>query len=396
MTDATHVPPDMMGLPATEPPPEPPPDTDTTEGPPDVQASIRYVPFEDLYLEYKFWANPRSQTGLDDQSIQDLAASILSGTKSSGDDEEALTTHAGVRVPLEVVMVRANGSFINLVIDGQRRHRGIEAADLPPDTLVPVIDLEPEPIEWTREVANAYLLRALEAVGTRAGLSSFELSESAQRLRESKDAESDKEYTLAKIARSIGRSESWVSKILAARKAASPKLLHSWKTGEITDEQFKDLASQKDTTRQRADADAVVRARQAGDKGGARTLAKEQKLVAKAAKPPAATAATKGATPAGKATPATWSDVPPKAKAPDRKPPAFAVVEDFLGLAKKRPPTHDYVRGLMDGARWAVGLMDASKFGKPWEAYMRHVQGEKPPHKVKGGRPLAPHGKKRR
>jgi hypothetical protein len=72
-------------------------------------------------------------------------------------------------------------------------------------------------------------------------------------------------------------------------------------------------------------------------------------------------------------------------------------VEDFLGLALKRPPTHDYVRGLMDGARWAVGLMDAAKFGKPWEAYMRHVQGEKsPPSKIKGGRPLAPHGKKRR
>jgi hypothetical protein len=316
MTDATHVPPDMMGLPAPEPPPEPPPDTDTTEGPPDVQASIRYVPFEDLYLEYKFWANPRSQTGLDDQSIQDLAASILSGTKSSGDDEEALTTHAGVRVPLEVVMVRANGSFINLVIDGQRRHRGIEAANLPPDTLVPVIDLEPEPIEWTREVANAYLLRALEAVGTRAGLSSFELSESAQRLRESKDAESDnKEYTLAKIARSIGRSESWVSKILAARKAASPKLLHSWKTGEITDEQFKDLASQKDTARQRADADAVVKARQAGDKGGARTLAKEQKLVAKAAKPTAPTAA-KGAP-----TPGPARRCRRRAPTPHRRPP---------------------------------------------------------------------------
>lgn len=373
----------------------------------DVPRAIRYAAFEDLYLEYKFWANPRSQTGLDDTSIKELAESILSGTTSSGENEEEIRTYAGVRVPLEVVMIKSNGGFINLVIDGQRRYRGVETAGLPPDTLIPVYDLEIEPVDWTRELADKYLLRALDAVGTRAGLSSFELSESALRLRSSKDEETGKEFTLAKISRAIGRSESWVSRILSAREHASAKLLHSWKIGEVTDEQFKDLASVKNSARQRADVDAVVKARAAGDKSTARTLAKEQKLVATAApKPPKAD-------PPAKATKADATKAPPKGKPqavrgpqatlpiPEqpqpRKPPSFAVIEDFLGMAAKRPPTHDYVKGLMHGAAWASGLLDASKFGKPWQAYLDRVQGSKASKaKPPKGKPAKAKGAKKR
>lgn len=341
---------------------------------PEAQA-LRYVPFEALDLEYKFWANPRTHTGMGDTEIQDLATSILAGTQSGSEGGEEVKTYAGVRVPLEVVMIRSNGSFLNLVIDGQRRHKAIEVAHLPPDTLVPVLDLEPEPIEWTREIADYYLLRALSAVGTRAGLSSFELSESAVRLRDSKDKETGKPLTLAKIAAAIGRSESWCSRFLSARERASPKLIHQWKMGELTDEQFKDLAAERNPERQAENAKDVVEARTSGDRATARTIAKERKIVARSAAP----AEPKG----GKATGPTVSLGSSSAKAapaaepkPEpRKPPSFAIVEDLLDMGKRKPPTHDYVKGLMDGVRWASGLMDAAKFGKAWVAYMQHVAG---------------------
>ena len=382
MSEATPIPAPPDGEPDLPPPPELGAPTD--EDPPDVQKVIRYARFDELYLEYKFWANPRTTTGLSDPEIDELAQSILAGTTSTvaadGEDGNA-KVYAGVRVPLEVVKVTSNGGFISLIIDGQRRYRGVERAALPPDTLIPVYDLEHDPVDWTRELADQYLLRALDAVGTRAGLSSFELSEQAQRLRSSRDPETAKDYTLAKISAAIHRSESWVSKILAARAAATPKLLLAWKLGEVTDEQFKDLATVKDRVQQRANADAVVEARRQGDKTSARTTAKEQRELAKPARSAApakpapkdapknkgAAAPTSGKVVRG---PQTEMPIPPP-----RKPPSYAVIEDFLGLAKKRLPVHDYVKGLMDGARWATGNMDAALFARPWQAYMNHVQG---------------------
>jgi len=376
----------------------------STADPPEGQRAIRYVAFSTLLLETKWWANPRSQTGLDDASIEELTQSILSDTTSS-EVEEHVQTVAGVRVPLEVVQIFINGAVVNLVIDGQRRYRAVEKADLPPDTLIPVFDLESEPVTWTRELADKYLLRALDAVGTRAGLSSFELSEAAQRLRGSRDPDTGKDFILAKIAQAIRRSESWVSKILAAREHASPKLLLSWKTGEITDEQFKDLAAERDPGKQRDAASRVVEARKEGDKTGARVHAKEQRIAAQAepkpAKPPKASA-TKAPSSKAKAPRAQAPlPLPPPPARPVQpvKPltkPSYAVVDDFLAMATKKPPTHDYVRGLMDGARWVVGLKDAATFAKPWQAYMRHVQGIKPTKNVQPTKNVRSSKKRRR
>ena len=76
---------------------------------------------------------------------------------------------------------------------------------------------------------------------------------------------------------------------------------------------------------------------------------------------------------------------------PPRKPPPFAVVEDLVGTAEKRPPTHDYVKGIIDGARWATGLMDSALFSKAWHVYLGHVAGG-------GGKPIpaGPTGSKRK
>lgn len=332
--------------------------------------SERWVPYRDLVLEYLHWVNPRSVTGLDDASLSALASSIKAETTT---DENAV--YAGLHDRMKVVQIAANGSTINLVVDGQRRHRAIALAGLGDDVLVPVTDLEPDPVWWTRELAAKYLFSALEGVGTRAGLSGFELSENAERLRNEKDPDTGAEYTLAKIARAIGRSESWVSKTLTARRQATPKLLHQWKMGEITDEGFKDIARAKEAEQEKK-GEEVAEARKSSGRSAARTLAKETKVkaeraAAKAGGKSSAKAAKKKAD--GPVVRGPQQDLP--AVPPKRTPPSFAVVEDLLSTADKHPPTHDYVKGIMDGARWAVGLLDPGMFGKAWQTYIERAAG---------------------
>lgn len=367
-------------------PPTPTPTlaADNVVAPPEVHIQ-RWIPLGSLHLEYKYWENPRSVSGLSDEELQDLADSIRAGTSTGADGDERI--FAGINVALEVIRVKADtrAGYIDLVTDGQRRVRACLLARLPDDALIPVIDQEPEIVEMTPELAAKYTLRSWDGAATRKGLSSYEITESAERIRNTRDPDTGKPYTLARISASLHRSESWLSKMLAARKGASPKLLLSWKMAELTDEQFKDLAAVP-AGQQKAQTEAVVSARKGGDLGAARTQAREQRLAAvKAAKesapPKPAPSGKHKAKPESKspAAPAKVVRGPqgslPVIAAPARKPPSFAVVEDFLQLSEKRPPTHEYVQGLMDGARWASGLMDAAKFRAPWAAYIARVHG---------------------
>jgi len=361
-----------------------PSSSDVTESsdPPTTQPEqqpeeLRWARFGNLRLEHKFWTNPRTVTGLADDELQDMATTIKAGTVT---DETA--TYAGVRVALEVVKILDNGSVYDLVIDGQRRCRAMELAGLDQDdTLVRVIDLEPEPVTFTPALASKYLAHALRTVAHRAGLSSYELTENARRLRDMINPETSKEYTLVEIGATIGRHVSWVSRMLAAYKNAPPKLLHAWKIGEITDEVFKDTAVAKgdDET-----ASRVIEASRTGDKAGARTIAKERAIQHRqeqapdrAPKPgpvPKPKADPKPAASKGKEPEARKPASAPAPEAPVRKPPSFAVIEDFVGTAKRTPPTHDYVRGILAGAKWATGLQDPGSFSKPWHQYLAHVQ----------------------
>ena len=325
-----------------------------------IHSSTRWARMSELYLEYKFWMNPRSMTGLDDEKIGALAASILRGTKTTEDE-----VFAGIEDPLEVVQIETATGVINLIVDGQRRYLATKFAKLGDDAMLPVVDLEPEPVKWTADLAAKYLARALDKVGTREGLSSYELSESAERLRISTDPDTGKDYTLVAVASTVGRSESWVSKILAARERATPALLLSWKKGEITDEQFKDLSAVHKRAQKKAATD-VVEARKAGDLTGARTLVKEQKALA-VAKDKAKETAAAPERKLKKGEQAEMGLPPPK------KAPPFAVVEDMLATGAAHPPTHDYVKGMLDALKWDRGLMDAANFAKPWRTYTERI-----------------------
>lgn len=364
----------------------------------------RWVPLGELRLEHRYWQNPRRFSGLDKAGLEGLANSIKSRSTSEpvGDDTdpESDLVYAGIDDPLKVVQVLENGAVINLVIDGQRRICAIQTHGvLQPDALVPVIDLEPAPVVLTAELAAQYLLIALRTVGTRAGLSSFELAESAQRLRGCKNTDTGNEYTLLEIATEIGKSESWVSRMLKAMSQATPKVLLSWQEGSLTDEQFKDLSAQRDTAKQVEAAGKVLEAKKGGARGESRTIAKEQRELAKAAQPPrpakhakaAPSSPVKGAATAPK--PAKGEQISMPAT-PPRKPPPFAVVEDLLQTAEKTPPTHDYVKGLLDGVRWDRGLLDAAMFAKPFHAYTGRVAGSSgssaSPAKPKASKPPKP------
>ncbi len=340
---------------------------DAVWAPVDAFGQTRWVPFRDLRLEYKHWVNPRTTTGLDDASIAVLGNSIRSGTTS---DESGV--YAGVKQAMKVVQIAANGSIDLLVVDGQRRYLGVKAAGLPDDVMVPVVDLEPTPVDWTPAVATTYLLQALEEVGTRSGLSGFELSDNALRLRAQTDPATKKPYTIAVIAGVIGRSESWVSKILSARENASPALLLQWQKGEISEEMFKDLAALPKVDQRKKLAQVQELAKD--DKGAARAAVKEAKEIVrqKAADAKAAAKPEKESTKAAKSKPVVrgpQQEIPATVK----KSPPKTVIEDMLGLRTAHPPTNDYVKGVMDGIRWATGDIDASGFAKAWRDCMDRI-----------------------
>lgn len=366
-----------------------------------------HVPLKDLVLEYGPWKNPRRLTGLSDESIDALATSIASHTFSAGAD-----IFAGIQDPLLVVLVKAKSSVITLILDGQRRYlaanrnfqgRGREGGDV----LIPVRWRFEEPVDLTPALAAQLLAETLETAGTREGLASPELVDSAISLRESINTDTDKPYTLEEIGTKIGRGAPWISRMITAVKHATPKLRHSWETGEISDEKFLALAAERDQAEQERAAAAEEAARKAGDKATARAIARETqaraKSDAKAAKKAAeeAKARAKAEAKAAKAkkkpdskqaelpTVAPTSKVvpkpEPKAEAPKApKPMSRVITDEYLSLAKRTPPTHDYVKGVMHGIAAAAGAMDPDGFAKPWHAYVARASGK--PQTAKKGK----------
>ena len=375
-------------------------------------ASRRLAPLEKLHHRYidpeteMGFENPRRRTGLEDSALDELAESIKrhSLDPSGHIQKEDGRPVARPLVPLLVVKLKTSAGVIDLLWDGQRRSLASERA-FGKKALIEVIDLNNEPIDPTPDNLDKIEEMALEVGGQRAGLSSAELVEVAYRRRE------QRKQTLEQISKVIGRSQSWVSRMLTARGKASKKVLADWTRGLITDEQFKELAGSDDAT-----VDDVVKTRQDGNKAEARTRVKEiaesakekkarekaEKLAAKerakaeqkakkerereekAAKKGKPTKAAKnGVTPvvAGDQQTLTWTP-PPEVEKP-KKPvvPSRVILEDLVALREKRPPTHDYVKGIVDGVRYALGLVEPSAFAKPWMEYLARVGGTAKPSK---------------
>lgn len=330
------------------------------------------APLSSLVLEHQCWANPR--TILDDEKLAELGESIKDN---------------GILVPLHVARVMANGSMIHLVLDGQRRVLAGSRV-LAKNYEVPIVHAWPEVIDvLTWETSDKLLKIALDIGNRREALSSYELVETAERLK-------NRDKSNVEIARALNRSTTWVSRMLSARLAATPKLLSMWKRGEMSDEQFKALASEKDADKQGAAAEEVVAARAGGDKAEARMKAREVGAANKPSKPakqdkakPAAATATqkpaKAATVSG-AQPPLPIDPPVPVK---KKPLQAFVLEQMLELATKAPPVHDYVRGVFDALEYALGVKALAEFPKPWHQYIARLEGRPRPAKASAAKKAA-------
>ena len=179
--------------PVEEDEPEPEPEDRASQAPdvvehPEGGRIETHLAIADLVVDYRHWVNPRTFTGLDDESLQALRADIASKTIASapGDDGEVDHLIAGIDEPLRIVRIAAQDGVVNLVIDGQRRYRAAELTGFGDALMIPVYYREPEPVEWTEALARKYLQEVLTVVGLRAGLSAYELSEAAMRLHDAK------------------------------------------------------------------------------------------------------------------------------------------------------------------------------------------------------------------
>lgn len=346
--------------------------------------SRRTAKASDILLEHEHFHNPRTFTGLDDDKIEALGSEIK---------------EHGLLDPPTVQRIRLkNGDIVDLAIDGQRRILAVKEK-LPRGTEIPVIDLTDEPIELTPEAGDRLVNIALQSL-RREGLSSYELVAVAV----DKKA---KGKNLDEIAEAIDRSKSWCSRMLNAWERATEKLKLEWRKGKLTDEQFKDLAEVKEPEAQVEKAKQVVAARDSGDKAEARVLAKETKEAARSQKkadaapakvtngvnhkPPMPRAVT------GEQQPlfASEADADASLKKAEKKAPPFKVpsklaVEELLALADKRPPTADYVKGILDGVRWREGFLEMTSFSRAWNQYVSRIDGKKPEKKkAKARKPAA-------
>lgn len=321
----------------------------------------REVTLASLRLEHPHWLNPRQFTGLDDKSIQEFGKEIK---------------ERGVLDPVTVQkVIGLNGVPYDLVVDGQRRVRAALEV-LPKTHKIEVIDRSDKAIELTWDESDEIMLEVLAMGQHRKGLSSYELSEVAERMR-------NRDRKIVDIAKAVGRDESWVSKILKARSTAAPKLMLAWRKGEVTDEQFKELAALKTSEKQEEAAADVIDTRKSGNKAEARTKLKEltekykqEERKAKKSDTPVKTNGHKPVTPAdGGEQVEMWKAPPPVVEKKKSTLTPRHVLEEMVALADKRAPTSDYVKGLMDGVRYALGDLEANDFGKSWRQYLARIGG---------------------
>jgi ParB-like chromosome segregation protein Spo0J len=332
--------------------------------------ALREVLLSDLVLDLPpLWSNPRSFTGLNKQSIAELGDDIKSRERDGA---------PGIQVPLKVqrVIVPDRAEPLELVLDGQRRYLGVKAAGYKDSTPIVVVDHMEDPLELNAKSSAMLLLDIMAAANYRESLSTYEQAMAAQRLRADHMDQAD-------IARALRRSPSWVSRFLKALGQATPKLLEDWRSGKVTDEQFKDLADVK-TEEQGEALEQIKEIRAKGDKSSARAQVKEVSGKAKAAKAASKASAKKAKPVTAKAlAKLAKADKPTRGAAPIFAP-TKAVLAQLVALADKKKPHHEYAKGVLDGVRYCLGELDESKLGKAWHDFAARASGIAKPAKVSG------------
>lgn len=309
----------------------------------------RIVTLDNLVLEHPLWKNPRTITALGAKDIEELGEDLLA---------------RGQKDTLLVQQIKnEDGSITELVLDGQRRvlafRRACKNRKKGESTVeVKVDDYFATPIELTTESSDKMLLDVLAMGAHRAGISSFEQVEAARQIMTRHP-----EWNMKQVGEAIKRSETWVSRMVRARKLAEDDLVKAWSSGKLTDEQFKDLASlprataegenkQKEALKEALD----LRSRGAEGKAEARhkikAAADKEREKAKANKKPSKKAK--------KA----------KAKTNGHNKRMITMPTELTAMGRERPPTDPYVKGLMHGAGYALGEVKVDDFAPAFRTYV--------------------------
>ncbi len=324
-----------------------------------------------LELALGEFKNPRTFTGLETDDIRALAQSIW--------DE-------GLRTPLIVQRIEDDQEIVHEVVeDGQRRVRALrylaEVGKITSDFDVPVNDSGAVKKASTETYTQA-IEDALTIGVQRAGLSTYELVEAAADLL----ARGRKQ---AQIAARIGRSDTWVSRMLKAWKASTPELRESLRTGKVTDEQFKELATVKPAEQPEAVAE-IVEVRERGERAAAREASRQKAIentpTPKARKSPLTDKEERALERDAKYNPQkilTSQRTGAAGKRVEEAPPSKVAktvrgLPDIVDLANKFPSKHGisssdgaYVAGCVDMAKAITsGDLEGFKFRLAWKAWL--------------------------
>lgn len=317
----------------------------------------RTVTLDKLHLEHPLWKNPRTITALSNSDLDELGDDLL---------------ERGQKLALLVQQVKLeDGSIIELVLDGQRRCLALERACRKRKRAMSSVELKvddylPTPVELTVESSDRMLLDALAVGIKRAGLGSFEQCEAATALRVRHP-----EWTISDIGKAIGRSESWVSRMVRARKLACESLCQAWAKQKVTDEQFKDLADINPHDKQKEALDELLGTREKGgreNKAEARNALKEKAAKAKAEKKSTKKESKKASKKSKKAATNGHAKVNP-----DVLTKAKPLLTEIVSLKDIKKPSDPYVKGLMDGAKYAMGETSVEDFAPAWRTYLKAV-----------------------
>ena len=251
-----------------------------------------YIPYENLKLQSDEFTNPRTRTGLDD--IDELAEDIAA---------------RGLLYPLLV------WTHDNIIIGGQRRYLAIgkliDQGRWPqirsiiwrPPNQVPIIYFDGGTLEEARSAALADGLH-------RRDISQYEIAEYISTMKGSQDD----------IAQKIGKSRTFVNKLLKTWNSACPELKEIWCEDKIPYETVKQIAAEDPDIQM-----SLVKLHQRAPRGRAKSKGKR---------------------------------------------PGVAVV----ALIANKKAKNDYERGVRDMARYAAGGKTPSGRGK--EAWVRYIGGD--------------------
>lgn len=231
------------------------------------------LPYEDLELAAAGFTNPRPGTnpGMDPKSIRELANDILAN---------------GLEQPLVVWAAEMDRVVHNVVLRGQRRYQAIgllikEGKANGFEDKVPVV------YSTAKTLAEA-MLSAIRDFVHGEPLTTAELAEHMAKMRQMG-------YSGEDIAKALGKSPSWVSRILGAYEAATPELREQWQRGSVTDENAKALAKLPAAAQAEAVREHVATRAQGGRKS--KSTAREVAKAKSAAAAPPKTSKKKPATP---------------------------------------------------------------------------------------------------